>query len=50
MVKLQQAYEAPNRTLRQVNLYSKGGDSDPLLEFSEAARSDLESSRTKLLR
>jgi hypothetical protein len=50
MVQLQRAYEAPNRTLRQINLYSKGGDTDPLLEFSEAARGDLESSKASLLR
>jgi hypothetical protein len=50
MVKLQKAYEAPNRTLSQLNMYSKGGEADPLLEFSETAREDLESSRTKLLR
>lgn len=50
MVHLQKAYEAPNRTLSQVNMYSKGGDADPLLEFSEACRKDLESSKAGLLR
>lgn len=50
MVKLQKAYEAPNRTLSQINMFSNGGEADPLLEFSKAAREDLELSRTKLLR
>src|SRR5262245_43923860 len=29
LVKLQQAYEAPSRTLKQVRIYSKGGEADP---------------------
>jgi len=50
MVDLRKVYEAPNRTLSQINMYSKGGDPDPLLEFSEACRNDLDSSRASLLR
>jgi len=50
MVNLRKVYESPNRTLSQINMYSKGGDTDPLLEFSEAARVDLESSQASLLR
>ena len=50
MFNLQKVYEAPNRTLSQINLYSKGGETDPLLEFSEACRKDLELSKASLLR
>ena len=50
MVNLRKVYESPNQTLSQINMYSKGGDTDPLLEFSEAARVDLESSQASLLR
>ena len=50
MVDLRKVYEAPNRTLSQINRYSQGGDPAPLLEFSEACREDLESSKSSLLR
>jgi hypothetical protein len=50
MVDLRKVYEAPNRTLSQISMYSEGGDADPLLGFSGAARKDLESSKASLLR
>jgi hypothetical protein len=50
VLNLQQAYAAPTRSLKEVHLYLKGGDADPLLEFSEACRKDLESSKAGLLR
>jgi len=50
MLNLQKAYAAPTRSLSQVHIFSKGGDPDPLLEFSEASRKDLESSKASLLR
>jgi len=50
MLKLQKAYAAPTRSLSQVHLFSKDGEADPLLEFSEACRGDLESNKAGLLR
>ena len=38
---VQKTYEAPNRSLRQLNIFSATGDSDPLLAFSEACRKEL---------
>jgi hypothetical protein len=48
ILNLQKAYAAPTRSLSQVHIYSKGGEPDPLLEFSEACRKDLESSKATL--
>jgi hypothetical protein len=48
IVNLQKAYAAPTRSLSQVHIYSKGGEPDPLLEFSEACRKDLESGKASL--
>jgi len=50
MLNLQKAYAAPTRSLKEVHFFSKGGDPDPLLEFSEACRKDLEASKASLLR
>jgi hypothetical protein len=50
MVSLQKAYAAPTLSLSQIDIFSKGGQTDPLLEFSEACRKDLESTRARLLR
>jgi hypothetical protein len=47
---VQKAYEAPNRSLRQLNIFSASGDADPLLAFSEACRNDLEITNESLLR
>jgi hypothetical protein len=38
---LQRTYEAPNRSLRQLQIFSKDPDGDPLLAFSQAGRDDL---------
>ncbi len=35
------AYQAPNRTLRELHLFAREGNLDPLLEFSEACRAEL---------
>jgi len=35
------AYQAPNRTLKELHLFAKDGGMDPLLEFSEAGRAEL---------
>jgi hypothetical protein len=35
------AYQAPNRTLRELHLFAREGNLDPLLEFSEACREEL---------
>jgi len=35
------AYQAPNRTLRELHLFARDGHMDPLLEFSEACRAEL---------
>lgn len=35
------AYQAPNRTLRELHLFARDGHMDPLLEFSEACRGEL---------
>jgi hypothetical protein len=35
------AYQAPNRTLRELHLFARDGGMDPLLEFSEAGRAEL---------
>ncbi|HWI85214.1 MAG TPA: hypothetical protein VNT42_02665 [Sphingomonas sp.] len=35
------AYQAPNRTLRELHLFAREGHMDPLLEFSEACRAEL---------
>ena len=48
ILNLQDAYEAPTRTLREVHIFSKDGETDPLLEFSEACRADLESTQARL--
>jgi hypothetical protein len=45
IVNLQNAYEAPTRTLREIHIYSKDGETDPLVEFSEACRRDLEETK-----
>jgi hypothetical protein len=50
MVNLQKEYEAPTLSLSQIDIFSKGGRTDPLLEFSEACRKDLDSTRARLLR
>jgi hypothetical protein len=47
---VQKTYEAPNRSLRQINIFSASGDVDPLLAFSDACRNDLEITRESLLR
>ena len=47
---VQKTYEAPNRTLRQINIFSASGNVDPLLAFSEACRKDLGITRERLLR
>jgi len=49
-VSLQEIYEAPTRPLRKFHLFSNDPWTDPLLEFSEAARRDLDSSKDRLLR
>ena len=46
IVTLQKAYQAPTRSLREVHIFAKDGETDPLLEFSRASREDL----TSLLR
>jgi hypothetical protein len=48
IVNLQNAYEAPTRTLREIHIYSSDGETDPLLEFSEACRADLDSAEARL--
>jgi len=35
------AYQAPNRTLKELHLFASEGGMDPLLEFSEAGRAEL---------
>jgi len=35
------AYQAPNRTLKELHLFASQGGMDPLLEFSEAGRAEL---------
>jgi hypothetical protein len=50
IVNLQNAYEAPTRSLREVHIFSKDGEADPLLEFSEACRRDLEATKASPLR
>jgi hypothetical protein len=50
MVELQRVYEAPTLSLSQIDIFSKGGQTDPLLEFSEACREDLENAQAGLLR
>jgi hypothetical protein len=50
LIVVQKTYEAPNRTLRQLNIFSASGDADPLLAFSEACRKDLDITRESLLR
>jgi hypothetical protein len=47
---VQKTYEAPNRSLRQLSIFSATGDSDPLHAFSEACRTDLQISRESLSR
>jgi hypothetical protein len=49
-VHVQKTYEAPNRSLRQLNIFSPSNDADPLLAFSEACRTDLDITRESLLR
>jgi hypothetical protein len=49
-INVQAAYEAPNRSLRQIHIFSADHDVDPLLAFSEACREDLEISREGSLR
>jgi hypothetical protein len=49
-INVQKAYEAPNRSLRQIHIFSAEGDVDPLLDFSKACREDLKISREILLR
>jgi hypothetical protein len=50
MVELQRVYEAPTLSLSQIDIFSKGGETDPLLEFSEACREDLENATAGSLR
>jgi hypothetical protein len=50
IVNLQSAYEAPTRSLREIHIFSKDGETDPLLEFSEACRRDLEETKAGQLR
>jgi len=47
---VQKTYEAPNRSLRQLSIFSATGESDPLAAFSEASRKDLQISRESLSR
>ena len=47
---VQKTYEAPNQSLRQLNIFSASGDADPLLAFSEACRKDLDKTREGLMR
>jgi hypothetical protein len=49
-INVQKTYESPNRSLRQIHIFSAGGDVDPLLNFSQACRKDLEISKDSLLR
>lgn len=49
-VSLQGIYEAPTEPNRKLHIFSKDPWTDPLLEFSEAARRDLDSSKDRLLR
>jgi hypothetical protein len=49
-VHVQKTYEAPNRSLRQLNFFSASTDADPLIAFSEACRIDLDISRESMLR
>lgn len=43
ILNLQKAYQAPTRSLREVHIFAKDGEADPLLEFSQASRKDLAS-------
>jgi hypothetical protein len=43
ILNLQKAYQAPTRSLREVHIFAKDGETDPLLEFSQASRKDLAS-------
>jgi hypothetical protein len=36
-----ETYQAPNRTLRELHLFAREGNLDPLLDFSEACREEL---------
>jgi hypothetical protein len=47
---VQKTYEAPNRSLREISIFSASGDSDPLLAFSDACRGDLQISKESLSR
>ena len=49
-VSLQEMYEAPTEPLAKFRIFSDGPGADPLLEFSEAARCDLDSTKDVLLR
>jgi len=50
IVRLQEAYSGPTRTLSDIDIFVKGGHSDPLLEFSLACRAELEGRKAHLLR
>jgi hypothetical protein len=50
MVKLQEEYAAPTLSLTQIDIFTKGGKTDPLLEFSEVGREDLERAIAGLLK
>ena len=47
---IQNAYEAPTRPLREIHIFAKDGETDPLLEFSNACRRDLEETKASQLR
>lgn len=49
-VTLQELYSAPTRPLPEFHIFSDGPGADPLREFSEAARRDLDSTKDTLLR
>jgi hypothetical protein len=50
IINLQKAYGAPTRSLREIHIFLKDGDADPLLEFSEACRRDFEETKAGPLR
>lgn len=49
MVKLQQAYVGPTLSLSQIEIFKKGGQTDPLFEFSLACRRELARMKAGLL-
>jgi hypothetical protein len=49
-VSVQKTYEAPNRSSGEFHIFSDRERADPLREFGEACRRDLDNSKAKLLR